>query len=115
MGFNKQKKGARSYYPLFCTIAQFGQVLSHLFRPGNVHDSKRSLPFIRYCIRLVRSVLPAAILESRMDSAFFSEKTVELLNGEGVLFTISAPFHRFPELKKLVEGKKNWKRLFSPS
>jgi hypothetical protein len=26
VGFNKQKKGARSYYPLFCTIAQTGQI-----------------------------------------------------------------------------------------
>jgi hypothetical protein len=25
VGFNKSKKGARSYYPLFCTIAQTGQ------------------------------------------------------------------------------------------
>ncbi len=27
VGFNKHKKGARSYYPLFCTVAQTGQVL----------------------------------------------------------------------------------------
>ena len=39
VGFNKKKKGARSYYPLFCTIAQTGQVLDFLHRPGNVHDS----------------------------------------------------------------------------
>jgi hypothetical protein len=25
VGFNKVKKGARSYYPLFCTVAQTGQ------------------------------------------------------------------------------------------
>ena len=25
VGFNKSKKGARSYYPLFCTDAQTGQ------------------------------------------------------------------------------------------
>jgi hypothetical protein len=39
VGFNKKKKGARSYYPLFCTIAQTGQVLDFLHRSGNVHDS----------------------------------------------------------------------------
>ena len=41
VGFNKKKKGARSYYPLFCTIAQTLQVLDldFLHRPGNVHDS----------------------------------------------------------------------------
>ena len=32
VGFNKEKKGARSYYPLFCTLAQTGQVLDFLHR-----------------------------------------------------------------------------------
>jgi hypothetical protein len=45
VGFNKKKKGARSYYPLFCTLAQTGQVLSFLHRPGNVHDSKGAKEF----------------------------------------------------------------------
>ncbi|MCA9200495.1 MAG: IS1380 family transposase, partial [Planctomycetales bacterium] len=39
VGFNKKKKGARSYYPLFCTVAQTSQVLDFLHRSGNVHDS----------------------------------------------------------------------------
>ena len=39
VGFNKKKKGQRSYYPLFCTVAQTGQVLNILHRSGNVHDS----------------------------------------------------------------------------
>ena len=26
-GFNKKKKGQRSYYPLYCTVAQTAQVL----------------------------------------------------------------------------------------
>ena len=52
VGFNKQKKGSRSYYPLFCTVAQTGQVLEHLIRPGNVHDSKRSHVFMRSNIQV---------------------------------------------------------------
>jgi hypothetical protein len=39
VGFNRKKNGQRSYYPLFCTIAQTGQVLDVWHRPGNVHDS----------------------------------------------------------------------------
>ena len=27
VGFNRKRKGQRSYYPLFCTVAQTGQVL----------------------------------------------------------------------------------------
>jgi hypothetical protein len=37
VGFNKKKKGARSYYPLLCTIPQLGEVLDIHHRPGNVH------------------------------------------------------------------------------
>jgi len=33
IGYNRQRKGARSYYPLFCTVAQTGQFLDLLHRP----------------------------------------------------------------------------------
>jgi hypothetical protein len=72
VGFNKKKKGARSYYPLFCTVAQTGQVLDLLHRPGNVHDSKGAKEFILRCVRAVRERCPHSIVEVRMDSAFFS-------------------------------------------
>ena len=39
VGFNKRKKGLRSYYPLFATVAQTGQVFDLHHRPGNGHDS----------------------------------------------------------------------------
>ena len=54
VGFNKEKKGARSYYPLFCTVAQTGQVLDVLHRSGNVHDSKGSVEFVTTCVMTVR-------------------------------------------------------------
>lgn len=43
VGFNKKKKGARSYYPLLCTVAQTGQVFDYLHRSGNVHDSNGAI------------------------------------------------------------------------
>lgn len=49
VGFNKKRKGQRSYYPLFCTIAQTGQVLDFLHRPGNVHDLRGAKTFILAC------------------------------------------------------------------
>ena len=57
-GFNKKKKGARSYYPLFCTVAQTDQVLDVHHRPGNVHDSNGADTFIEHCVRTVREGLP---------------------------------------------------------
>lgn len=79
VGFNKQKKGARSYYPLFCHVAQTGQVLDVHHRSGNIHDSNGAENFVRNCIRAVRQQLGARQrLEVRMDSAFFSEEHLSL-------------------------------------
>ena len=111
VGFNKKKKGARSYYPLFCTIAQTGQVLDFLFRPGNVHDSQGAEAFVLVCIEAVRAVLPKALIEIRMDSAFFSDKIVGTLARQGVEFTISVPFERFVELKRMIEQRRRWRRV----
>jgi hypothetical protein len=108
VGFNKQKKGARSYYPLFCTVAQTGQVLDVLHRSGNVHDSNGAQEFVRQCVRRVREALPGVQIETRMDSAFFSDEMIGALEELGVEFTISVPFERFPELKALVQERRVW-------
>lgn len=111
VGFNKKKKGARSYYPLFCTIAQTGQVLDCLHRSGNVHDSKGARAFILACIQAVREVLPQARIEVRMDSAFFSDEIISTLQGWRIEFTVSVPFERFTELKGMIEGRRRWRRV----
>jgi hypothetical protein len=108
VGFNKKKKGARSYYPLFCTISQTLQVLDFLHRSGNVHDSNGAKAFILACIDAVRAALPCACIEVRMDSAFFSDDIVMALAERGVEFTISVPFERFVELKKMIEQRQRW-------
>jgi hypothetical protein len=110
-GFNKKKKGQRSYYPLFCTVAQTGQVLDVWHRPGNVHDSNGARAFILACIQEIKAILPQCIIEARMDSAFFSDDIVGMLDAQGVEFTISVPFERFTVLKAMIEGRKRWRRL----
>lgn len=108
VGFNRKKKGARSYYPLFCTVAQTGQAFDVLHRSGNVHDSHGAREFMLDCVRTVRSALPHLIIEIRADSAFFSDELVSALHREKVEFTISVPFERFVELKGMVEGRRSW-------
>ena len=110
VGFNKKKRGLRSYYPLFATVAQTGQVFDLHHRPGNVHDSNGAEAFIQRCVAHVRSGLPGARLESRMDSAFFSEDILDRLDALGVEYTASVPFERFTELKSLAEGRRRWRR-----
>lgn len=111
VGFNKKKKGARSYYPLFCTVAQTGQVLDLLHRSGNVHDSHGAREFILACIEAVRDALPGVVIEVRMDSAFFSDEIIMALDDAHIEFTVSVPFERFVELKKKIEGRRRWHRL----
>jgi hypothetical protein len=111
VGFNKKKKGARSYYPLFCTVAQTGQVFDVWHRPGNVHDSNGAQEFMATCIACVKEALPWVRVEVRGDSAFFSERIVSMLDGQKVEFTISVPFERFVELKRRIEERERWRIL----
>lgn len=108
IGFNRKKKGQRSYYPLFCTIAQTGQVLAIHHRSGNVHDSNGAEAFVLQCIADIRSVLSHAVIEIRMDGAFFSDAIVSALEKAGVQYTISVPFERFTKLKGLIEQRRRW-------
>ena len=110
VGYNRKKKGQRSYYPLFCTVAQTGQVLDVWHRPGNVHDSNGARAFILACIGEIRQILPRVILEVRMDCAFFSDEIVRALDALGIQYTISVPFERLAQLKAKIEGRHIWHR-----
>jgi len=111
VGFNKAKKGARSYYPLFCTVAQTGQFYDLLHRPGNVHDSNGADEFMLRCFENLRAQLKGTIFESRMDSAFFSKKVMSVFDYNHVKFTASVPFERLTELKGKIEQRKRWRRI----
>jgi hypothetical protein len=112
VGYNKAKKGARSYYPLYCTVAQTGQFFDLHHRPGNVHDSNGADQFMLDCFQAIKSKLDAkAIIESRMDSAFFSQNILTMLDRENVCFTASVPFERFLQLKEIVEKRKRWHKI----
>jgi len=111
VGFNKTKKGARSYYPLFCTVAQTGQFFDLHHRPGNVHDSNGAQQFMLNCISEAKAQLPGSALESRMDSAFFSQDILSTFNCNHVKFTASVPFERLTQLKEMVENRKRWRKI----
>ena len=56
----------------------------------------------------VRALLPDTVLESRLDSAFFSRKTLTLMDLYGVEATVSVPFERFPVLKQMIAARRRW-------
>ena len=111
VGFNKRKKGQRSYYPLFATIAQTREVLDRHHRPGNVHDSNGARAFIEHCVGSVREALPGTRVESRVDSAFYNEALIDHLHRAGVAFTASVPFERWTQLKSMIEHCEQWSRV----
>jgi hypothetical protein len=59
----------------------------------------------------VRKRLPVAILEARIDSAFFQEDFLTELDQQGVKFTASVPFARFAKLKSRIEARQRWRRM----
>jgi hypothetical protein len=107
VGYNKSK-GERSYYPLFATVAQTGQVVDVLHRPGNVHDSNGAAALISDVLVTARQRAPRARLEARLDAAHFSEEICLGLAELRVGFSISVPFERFPDLKALIENRSLW-------
>ena len=111
VGFNRAKKGARSYYPLFCTVAQTGQFFDLHHRPGNVHDSNGAAQFMLACFEKAKSQLNGAILESRMDAAFFNQEVLSMIGRNQVKFTVSVPFERFSQLKIMVENRRSWHKI----
>ena len=111
VGFNRKRKGERSYYPLLCTVAQTGQIFDALPRPGNVHDSHGALAFISESVLAVDRALPGRVIESRLDSAFFSENTALLMEELNNECTISVPFERLTELKAMIENRQRWHRI----
>jgi len=111
VGFNKKKKGARSYYPLFATIAQTSQFYGMHHRPGNVHDSNGAVDFIAQTLYRLAKELPGAQLESRIDSAFYDKSIFHVLDGLDSDFTCSLPFERFPKCKTIIEARQRWGRI----
>jgi hypothetical protein len=110
VGYNK-KKGQRSYYPLFATVAQTGQVFDVLHRSGNVHDSKGALEFVQACVAHLRRDGFRGRVEMRMDGAHFSEATCRWLDTEGIEFSVSVPFERFPQVKQEIGQRVGWEAI----
>ena len=51
------------------------------------------------------------MIEGRLDSAFFSDEIVTALDQRRTEFTVSVPFERFGELKRMIERRHRWRRL----
>ena len=108
-GYNPIRKGAFGYYPLLAMIAQTGQWIKSINRPGNVHDSKGSDEFVIELIKSLKSELGNDIrLQFRHDGAFFSENKLKIYENEESEYASKVPFARITSLKKVILLRKKW-------
>ena len=95
-GFNPHHRKNPSYYPILAHLAQTGHIVRVKNRPGNVHDSKGAVAFLRDLIDDVRMRLGRALpLEFRMDGAFFQREIICLLDRRGAGYAIKVPFFKW--------------------
>lgn len=109
-GYNPHKRYSKSYYPLLCHVAQTGHFLQIKNRPGNHHDSHGALPVIRDSIARVRSLLPEAMIEVRLDSAFFTQEITAFLNKSRVEYVVKMPMWQWTGIKGAVNSTRYWHR-----
>ena len=108
-GFNPHHRKDPSYYPILAHLAQTGQILRLKNRPGNVHDSKGAVSFLRDLIGDLRVRLGRSIpLEFRMDGAFFQREILELLERSNASYAIKVPFFKWLGLLPLIRERQSW-------
>ena len=108
VGFNKKKRGAYSYYPLYATLPITGQFYDLLHRPGNAHDSRGAAAFALECFERLGQVCPRSTLSARFDAAHFNLPTLVGLQEAGVKFTCSVPWRRYLEIKIHAQDSEGW-------
>ncbi len=111
-GFNPHRRKVPSYYPITAYLAQTTQFLRVRNRSGNVHDGKASMPFLRDLFHQLHQMAPKAILEMRLDGAFFRKEIVAFLESR-VEYAIRVPFYTWLDLKSLVRNRKRWTHIRS--
>ncbi len=108
-GFNPHHRKDPSYYPLMAHVAQTGHILRLKNRPGNVHDSKQAIPFLREVIDDLRRQLGRRVaLEFRMDAAFFQRGILQLLAARDCGYAIKVGYWSWLPLKTIAAARPRW-------
>src|SRR5881409_1259632 len=111
-GFNPHHRKDPSYYPLVAHLAQTGHILRLKNRPGNVHDSKQAVAFLRELIDSLRQRLGRALpLEFRMDAAFCQRDVFRLLAARRCAYAIKVGYWSWLPLKALAATRQRWEPL----
>lgn len=111
-GYNPHHRKVPSYYPITAHLAETTHVLRVRNRPGNVHDGKASLPFLRELWRQLADLsMPSGQIRFRMDGAFFREDVLRWLAWREVGYAIKVPFYRWLDLQQFIRSARGWTRV----
>jgi hypothetical protein len=111
-GFNPHHRKDPSYYPILAHLAQTGHIVRVKNRPGNVHDSKGAVGFVRDLIEDMRMRLGRSLpLEFRMDGAFFQREIIALLERKRTGYAIKVPFFKWLGLLPVIRQRQRWQAL----
>jgi hypothetical protein len=107
-GYNPHDRKSPSYYPITAHLAQTTQIVRVKNRPGNVHDGRASMHFLRDLSRqLEESVSPNALIEWRFDGAFFRDDVLSFIETRGE-YAMKVPFWTWLGIKDLVKKQRHW-------
>lgn len=109
-GYNPHHRKVPSYYPITAYLAQTGHILRIQNRSGNVHDGKASRGFFRDLFADLHQMAPDAILETRLDGAFFRQDILNWLEPRAE-YAIKVPFYKWVGLKPLIRRQRHWTRV----
>jgi Transposase DDE domain group 1 len=108
-GFNPHHRKDLSYYPLLAHLAETGHILRGKNRPGNVHDSKQAVAFLREVIEDLRAPVERRLpLQFRTDAAFFQRDVLQLLAARGCGYAIKVGYWSWLPLKQLAADRQRW-------
>ena len=111
-GFNPHHPKDKSYYPLTAHLAQTGQILRVMNRPGNVNDSTQAAEFLRIVIGELRERFGRRMpLELRLDGGFFYPQVLRFLVEEALAFAIKVPLWKWLGLREKIAARRRWTRV----
>ena len=99
VGYNPWKPGRRSYHLKVCVIEPFGFVLAIELQPGSCVSSTGFIEFYKRCVEAVPQS-HFVIRTVRLDRGFFSQDTIESIEGDYLFFEIVAKQYSSRSLPK---------------
>jgi hypothetical protein len=111
-GYNPHHPKDKSYYPLTAHLAQTGQILRVMNRPGNVNDSTQAASFLRIVIGELRERFSRRMpIELRLDGGFFYPEVLRFLVEEALGFAIKVPLWKWLGLREKIAARRRWTRI----